>query len=50
MTTLPDLPNVLRLDTYGEYKPEPPLQGDVKVDILLLVVGSPGFVTSSIAQ
>jgi|GEM_PF-5002482 len=48
MTALPDLPNVLWLDTYGKYKPEPPLQGDVKVDIV--VVGSLGFVPSSIAR
>ena len=39
MTTLPDLPSVLWLDTCGEYKPEPPLQSDVRVDNAIIGVG-----------
>jgi len=43
MTALPDLPNVLWLDTYGEYKPEPHLRGDVKVDIAIIGGGFTGL-------
>ena len=43
MTTLPDLPNVLWLDTYGKYKPEPLLKGDVKVDTAIIGGGFNGL-------
>jgi glycine/D-amino acid oxidase-like deaminating enzyme len=39
---LPDSPLSLWLDTYGEYKPEPSLQGDTKVDVAIIGGGFSG--------
>jgi glycine/D-amino acid oxidase-like deaminating enzyme len=46
MIALPDPPNVLWLDTYGEYKPEPPLEGEITVDIAIIGAGFTGLVTA----
>jgi glycine/D-amino acid oxidase-like deaminating enzyme len=46
MITLPDPPNVLWLDTYGEYEPEPPLGGELIVDIAIIGGGYTGLVTA----
>lgn len=39
---LPNSPLSLWLDTFGEYKPEPPLQGDIKVDAAIIGGGFGG--------
>ncbi|HEY44559.1 MAG TPA: FAD-dependent oxidoreductase [Anaerolineae bacterium] len=46
MVALPDTPNVLWLDTYGEYEPEPSLDGEVTVDIAIIGGGFTGLVTA----
>lgn len=46
MPTFPNPPHVLWLDTYGDYEPEPALEGDVKVDIAIIGGGFTGLVTA----
>jgi glycine/D-amino acid oxidase-like deaminating enzyme len=46
MPTFPNPPHVLWLDTYGEYRPEPALEGDLKVDIAIIGGGFTGLVTA----
>lgn len=46
MIALPDPPNVLWLDTYGEYEPEESLKGEVTVDIAIIGGGYTGLVTA----
>lgn len=46
MPMFPNPPHVLWLDTYGDYEPEPALEGDVKVDIAIIGGGFTGLVTA----
>jgi glycine/D-amino acid oxidase-like deaminating enzyme len=46
MPMFPNPPHVLWLDTYGDYEPEPALDGDVKVDIAIIGGGFTGLVTA----
>jgi len=46
MPTFPNAPHALWLDTYGDYEPEPALEGDVKVDIAIIGGGFTGLVTA----
>jgi glycine/D-amino acid oxidase-like deaminating enzyme len=46
MSSLPESPLSLWLDTYGPYSPEPPLQGECDVDIAILGGGFTGLMTA----
>ena len=46
MTALPDSPLSLWLDTYGPYTPEPPLQGQIDVDVAIIGGGFTGLATA----
>lgn len=46
MTTLPDSPLSLWLDTYGPYTPAPPLAGDVEVEVAIIGGGFTGLMTA----
>jgi glycine/D-amino acid oxidase-like deaminating enzyme len=43
MATLPNSPLSLWLDTFGDYAPEPPLQGDITVDVAIIGGGVAGL-------
>ena len=43
---LPSSPPSLWLDTYGSYTPEPPLQGDITVDVAIIGGGFTGLATA----
>jgi glycine/D-amino acid oxidase-like deaminating enzyme len=43
---LPDSPLSLWLATYGPYTPEPPLQGDLHVDVAIIGAGFTGLMTA----
>ena len=43
---LPDSPLSLWLDTYGPYTPEPPLRGDLEVDVAVVGGGFAGIMTA----
>jgi glycine/D-amino acid oxidase-like deaminating enzyme len=43
---LPDAPPALWLDTYGPYKPEPPLEGEQHVDVAIIGGGFTGIATA----
>ena len=43
---LPDSPLSLWLDTYGAYAPEPPLRGDLDVDVAIVGGGFAGLMTA----
>jgi glycine/D-amino acid oxidase-like deaminating enzyme len=43
---LPDSPLSLWLDTYGPYEPEPPLRGDLEVDVAIVGGGFAGLGTA----
>jgi len=46
MKNLPESPLSLWLETYGDYSPEPPLQGNHKVDIAVIGGGFTGVATA----
>jgi glycine/D-amino acid oxidase-like deaminating enzyme len=46
MTVLPDSPLALWLAEYGDYAPEPPLAGDVEVDVAVVGGGLTGMATA----
>lgn len=46
MTTLPDSPLSLWLDQYGDYTPEPPLEGELTADVAVIGGGFTGFATA----
>lgn len=46
METFPAPPKSFWLDTYGEYLPEPPLEGEAKVDIAIIGGGFGGLATA----
>jgi glycine/D-amino acid oxidase-like deaminating enzyme len=46
MVRLPDSPLSLWLDTFGDYQPEPALEGDLNVDIAVVGGGFTGWVTA----
>ncbi len=46
MKTLPDLPNILWLETYGAYEPESSLKGDVSVEVAIIGGGYTGLITA----
>ena len=46
MDSFPDSPLSLWLDIYGEYTPEPPLEGELRVDIAIIGGGFSGLVTA----
>lgn len=46
MKPLPDSPLSLWLDTFGEYQPEPPLEGDRSVDVAVIGGGFTGLMTA----
>lgn len=43
---LPDSPKSLWLDTYGAYNPEPPLVGEINVDVAVIGGGFTGLMTA----
>ena len=46
MTSLPEAPLSLWLDTYGTYTPEPPLKEELEVDIAVIGGGFTGVATA----
>ncbi|MCS6907488.1 MAG: FAD-binding oxidoreductase [Anaerolineales bacterium] len=46
MQSLPDSPLSLWLDTYGEYHPQPPLEGEIEADIAIIGGGFTGLMTA----
>lgn len=46
MKPLPDSPLSLWLDTFGEYQPQPPLEGDRSVDVVVIGGGFTGLMTA----
>jgi len=46
MSLLPDPPRSLWLDTYGEYLPQPPLQGEIRADVAIIGGGFTGLMTA----
>lgn len=46
MKPLPDSPLSLWLDTYGEYHPQPPLEGEITVDVTVIGGGFTGLMTA----
>lgn len=46
MKPLPDSPLSLWLDTYGNYQPQPALEGDIKVDLAVIGGGFTGIMTA----
>ncbi|RCK71685.1 MAG: putative oxidoreductase [Anaerolineae bacterium] len=46
MKPLPDSPLSLWLDTFGEYQPQPPLEGNRSVDVAILGGGFTGIMTA----
>lgn len=46
MKPLPDSPLSLWLDTFGEYQPQPPLEGDRSVDVAVIGGGFTGLMTA----
>ncbi len=46
MKPLPDSPLSLWLDTYGEYRPQPALEGEINVDVVIIGGGFTGLMTA----